>query len=266
MSVHQIESQFGPRAAAYAHSAVHASGASLGRMRDLLPLEPDWLALDVATGAGHTAHLLAPHVRRVVAADLTVPMLAKTRQLAAEKGLPGVVVCAADAQALPFAAAGFDLITCRLAAHHFPDVGAFLRQVARLLRPGGWLAVVDNVVPGSRLHGKKAWLQRQAGRYINAYEKLRDPSHQRCLSLEEWQDGLRMAGFLLVHQELLAMVLDFHEYAERAGVSELNKIRLRAMLFQAPQPVRAILTPQKAGDRITFHLWEAIIIAKLSVD
>jgi len=65
---------------------------------------------------------------------------------------------------LPFGGA-FDLVTCRIAAHHFADIGRFLRESARALRPGGLLAVVDNVVPCSRLRGKRADRQRQAGAY-----------------------------------------------------------------------------------------------------
>lgn len=261
MSGQHVQIQFGPRAAAYARSAVHAHGPDLIRLLDLLPLDPAWRVLDVATGAGHTAHALAPHVRQVVASDLTLPMLAQTRQLAQQKSLPQVMLSAGDAAALPFASATFDLVTCRLAAHHFPRIDQFLAEAARLLPPGGWLAVVDDVVPGSRLRGKKANLQRQAGRYINALEKLRDPSHHACLSQEQWQDLMQAAGFSLIQQELSFMPLDFDDYAARAGVSAANKLRLRAMLLQAPPPVLAFLTPQRVGDRITFHLGKAILIA-----
>lgn len=260
MNKQRIQTQFGPGAADYATSAVHAHGASLDRLLACLPLQPHWRVLDVATGAGHTAHLLAPHVQQVLAADLTLPMLAKTRQLAQEKGMSQVWVSAGDAEALPFAAASFDLVTCRLAAHHFPEISRFLAESARVLKPGGLLAVVDNVVPGSRLRGKKARLQREAGRYINAFEKLRDPSHHICLSLEAWQEAFSTAGFSLTHQELLPMTLDFAAYTARMRVLPLVKTRLQAMLFQAPPPVLAFLTPSLAGDRITFRLTEAILI------
>ncbi len=262
MSKQRIQTQFGPGASDYAASTVHAQGASLARLLALLPLQPDWRVLDVATGAGHTAHTLAPRVRQVVAADLTLPMLAQTRLLAQEKGLVQVSVTAGDAEDLPFAPASFDLVTCRLAAHHFPEIGRFLAEAARVLKPGGLLAVADNVVPGSRLRGKKAKLQREAGRYVNAFEKLRDPSHQRCLSIEAWQDALLDAAFTLEQQELLPMALDFDAYTARMRVPPADKVRLRAMLLQAPQPVLAFLTPQMTGDRITFHFTEAILIGR----
>ncbi len=136
MSKERVQKQFAPGAADYAISAVHAQGTSLARLLALLPLQPTWRVLDVATGAGHTAHTLAPHVRQVIAVDLTLPMLAQTRQLAQAKGLSQVEVSAGDAEAIPFAAASFDLVTCRLAAHHFPEIGRFLAEVARVLKPG----------------------------------------------------------------------------------------------------------------------------------
>ncbi|MCZ7669473.1 MAG: class I SAM-dependent methyltransferase [Chloroflexi bacterium] len=99
-----------------------------------------------------------------------------------------MVTQTADAENLPFSAASFDVVTCRIAAHHFEDNGCFLSEAARVLKSGAFLALVDNVVPGSRRRGKKADVVRAAGAYLNALEKLRDPSHVRCFSMEEWLD------------------------------------------------------------------------------
>ena len=81
-----VQQQFGAHAAAYATSIVHAKGASLGRLVELVKPEPHWQALDVATGAGHTAAAFAPHVARVIASDLTEEMLQEAGKLAAAKG------------------------------------------------------------------------------------------------------------------------------------------------------------------------------------
>ena len=263
MSKKRVRQQFGDKAAAYATSTVHARGRSLARLLELTAPSPDWHVLDVATGAGHTAHLFAPHVRRVTATDLTPSMLRQTRTLARQKDLPGVSVVQADAEEFPFAADRFHLVTCRVAAHHFPHIDRFMAETARVLRPGGLLALVDNVVPGSKLRGKKGRIPRQAGRYVNAFEKLRDPSHYRCLSIHGWRDAFYAAGFTIHHEEILPMALDFHAWTARMNVRPADIVRLRAMLRQAPKEVLEFLTPVFRGDKITFTLSEAIILGKL---
>jgi ubiquinone/menaquinone biosynthesis C-methylase UbiE len=142
-----VQQQFGAHAAAYATSTVHAKGASLGRLVELVQPERTWQALDIATGAGHTAAAFAPHVARVVASDLTDEMLAEARKLAAAKGYANMETAHADAEALPFADASFDLVTCRIAPHHFPNIAAFVAEVWRVLRRGGKFALVDNIAP-----------------------------------------------------------------------------------------------------------------------
>lgn len=260
MSTDKVQRQFGANAAAYASSRVHAQGESLSRLVQMAQPQKAWRALDVATGAGHTALTLAPHVAAVVATDITSEMLQMAAAQAASAGVSNVSFRQASAEALPFADSCFDLVSCRIAAHHFSDVDRFMAESARVLKPGGLLAVVDNIVPGSGLKGKKARLTRLAGEYINAFEKLRDPSHNRCLSLHQWEKAFRRAGFRLLHQELLAKTLSFGSWAARMGVSDENAIRLRAMLTQAPAEVGRFLTPQMADDRISFRLTEAILI------
>jgi ubiquinone/menaquinone biosynthesis C-methylase UbiE len=142
-----VREQFGRSAELYATSAVHAQGADLDLVvRFARPSSAD-LALDVSTGAGHTALALAPRVARVVATDLTREMLAVARRLAAQRGARNVEFREADVRALPFPDRSFDLVTCRTAAHHYPELGAAVREMARVLRPGGRLVVSDTVSP-----------------------------------------------------------------------------------------------------------------------
>lgn len=265
MSKEEVKKQFGANAANYVDSQVHAKGASLARLIELVQPQPDWQVLDIATGAGHTALTFAPHVAQVVATDITPQMLEKTAVLAQERGFTNVVTETADAEALPYDEHTFDCVTCRIAPHHFPDIPQFVREAARVLKPGGMLAVVDNIVPGSRLRGKKAQRQRDAGDYVNAFEKLRDPSHGRCLSQDEWVAVFQQAGLTLVAQEAARKEMAFDWWAARMNVSDADKVRLKAMLLQAPEPVAAFLTPQTTGDRINFYLTEAIFIGKTAV-
>lgn len=264
MSKQKVQQQFGANAAAYATSPVHAKGYSLARLVELTSPQPDWHVLDVATAAGHTAFTFAPYVAHVTATDLTPEMLVVAAGLAQEKELANLTFAPADAENLPYEAETFHLVTCRIAPHHFPEIQQFIHEAARVLKPGGLLAVVDNIVPGTHLRGKKARLINEAGAYVNAFEKLRDPSHGRCWSVSEWENGFRKAGFAVQHQELLSKEMEFGSWAARMQVSPDDTTRLKAMLVQAPTAVADFLTPQISNDRITFRLTELIIVGKLS--
>src|SRR5207245_11344753 len=100
-------------------------------------------ALDVATGGGHTALALAAIAREVVAFDLTEPMLRVARDFIRSRGAANVAFAAGDVDALPFRDGAFDAVTCRIAAHHFANVGTAVRQVHRVLRPGGSFLLQD---------------------------------------------------------------------------------------------------------------------------
>ena len=249
MSNEQIVEQFGENAAAYVSSTVHARGASLGRLVEIVEPEGDWQVLDVATGAGHTAFTFAPFVAHVTATDITPAMLAQAEILKTQRGLENVVFEEADAAQLPYANNSFDLVTCRIAAHHFANISQFVSEAARVLRPGRLLAVVDNVVPPGL-----------CGDYVNAFEKLRDPSHRRCWSLEEWLDSFSAAGLILKHQETLAKRLDFQFWAQRHDPAMQSY--LRAMLLEAGEAAAAFLQPQAGQDDIIFRLVEGIIVGQ----
>ena len=192
-----VQQQFGAHAAAYVTSTVHAKGASLGRLVELVAPQPTWAALDVATGAGHTAAAFAPHVGTVIASDLTSEILEEAAKLAKSKGLANMETARADAEALPFADGQFDLVTCRIAPHHFPDVAAFAAGVWRVLKAGGTFALVDNIAPDAlSTPGFSAGELSQAAQIYNAFEKVRDPSHARCLGMAEWTEVLSDRGFV----------------------------------------------------------------------
>ncbi len=244
-----IQAQFGQNAQAYAESKVHRLGASLARLLELVPPQSDWHVLDVATAVGYTAFAFAPYVAHVWATDITREMLDLAQQEAASRGLTNVTIEFADAEALPYAAASFDLVTCRIAPHHFGDVNPFIHQAVRVLRQGGILAIVDNVVPDG-----------PGGDYVNAFEKLRDPSHSRCLPLNEWLTAFADSGLTVTHQETLEKTMQFAFWAKRHDAH--TQQFLRTMLLYAPQEAADFLRPFTDEKGTNFRLQEGIIIGQ----
>jgi ubiquinone/menaquinone biosynthesis C-methylase UbiE len=263
MSKSLVQQQFGAHAAAYATSPVHAKGASLGRLVELVQPQPHWRALDIATGAGHTAAAFAPHVAHVIASDITDEMLEEARKLAAAKGLANIETAVADAEALPFADARFQLVTCRIAAHHFPDVGRFVAEVRRVLEPGATFALVDNISPDSAsTPGFSAAELTDAAIAYNAFEKLRDKSHGRCLGLAEWRDVITAAGLDVLHHEILPKAMEFAPWAARMEADAATTARLRAMLEEGTPALKAFLKLRLDAGALWFNLDEAVVIAR----
>ena len=252
MSKELVQKQFGAHAAAYATSRVHAQGASLKRLVELIQPQADWRVLDVATAAGHTAYAFAPHVAHVTATDITPEMIPVAAKLAAERGITNVTLETADAESLPYPDGSFDLVTCRIAPHHFPHVDRFVSESVRVLRSGGILAVVDNVVPDDVT----------AGDYINAFEKLRDPSHGRALSVAEWLTLFNQAGLAVFHHEVAPKSMEFTPWAERMGASLETIAELRRLLLEAPESAAAFFRLTQSDDELYFNLDEAIILGR----
>jgi ubiquinone/menaquinone biosynthesis C-methylase UbiE len=173
----------------------------------------------------------------VIATDITSEMLQLTSRLAREKNIPNLAVSAADALNLPFSDESFEVITCRIAAHHFSEPQSFVSEAARVLRDGGSLVLIDNVVPNAARKRKKANRGGDVGRYLNAFERLRDASHVRSLSQDEWSECFYQSGLRVVHQETIEKRMDFDEWGARMQVSEKDTARLLAMLRQAPVEV-----------------------------
>jgi len=182
----KVQEVFGKRAAGYVNSASHADQEVLRRVGEMCGDLRGKLVLDVATGTGHTALHLAPRAGRVVGLDLTRQMLELARRAEEERGIDNVNWLRGDVRSLPFLDGTFDAVCCRRAPHHFPDLDEALREMARVLRPGGVLVIDDRSVPGDP----------EVDDMMNLLDRLHDPSHVREYGAKEWDAALRRAGLL----------------------------------------------------------------------
>ena len=233
------QSQFARSAAAYVVSKTHAAGADLERMIELADPRPADRALDVATGGGHVARALIGRVREIVVADLTLEMLRAALDFLKSAGANQLHAVITDAEAMPLATGAFDLVTCRIAPHHFPLPERFVEEVARVLAPGGRFALVDSTVP-----------EGEVGEFFNEFERLRDLSHVRSLTIREWEELIRAAGLTLLATETFPKRHDFDDWTARMRVSPDTKAELTRRMREAPAEVHATYQPEWEGERL----------------
>jgi ubiquinone/menaquinone biosynthesis C-methylase UbiE len=178
---------FGERAAFYTTSPCHSDPKVLARVIEHASPRPGWCALDVATGTGHTAFALASHVAFLVGIDLTPQMLAEAEREKRKRSIPNVAFTCADARDLPFPDAAFQLVTCRRAPHHFPDIDRSIEEMKRVLPGGGRLLIDDRSVPEDDF----------VDRCMNRLDRLHDASHVRQYRPREWREMLEGHGFVV---------------------------------------------------------------------
>jgi ubiquinone/menaquinone biosynthesis C-methylase UbiE len=201
--------QFRAAGDAYVQSETHRLGKDLAMLVEVAEPRPDMRVLDIATGGGHTAIALAPLVGEVAMLDLTPEMLVHARKFARETGVEPVGVIAAAAESIPFADESFNLVTCRIAPHHFADVQSFVDEVARVLMPGGAFVLIDSLAPDIKAYDE----------FINKVEQWRDPSHVRAYSMTEWTEFLGRAGLRLETSEIIVKRHEFASWTERSRMA-----------------------------------------------
>ena len=263
MSKDLVRELFGANAAHYVVSDVHAKGASLARLVELVGPGADWEGIDIATGGGHTALVFAPHVKHMIASDLTQQMLDQVEKQVTEKGIDNVSTHIADAEDLPFDEGRFDLVTCRIAPHHFPSIPQFVAEVFRVLKPGGTFALVDNASPDTATNpGFSDEELAEAAATYNLFEKIRDPSHDRAWTTGEWLACVDEAGFNIEHSEILPKKMSFDTWIKNMSVPADKVPGLAAMLHEAKPAFAAYIQKREDDKGLGFTIAELLIIGR----
>jgi ubiquinone/menaquinone biosynthesis C-methylase UbiE len=241
---------FARRAAHYTTSAAHTDPQVLARVVELAVPKSDWSVLDVATGTGHTAFALAPHVAVVTGSDLTPAMLVEAQKLQASRAVANVSWHLSDVHRLPFADGSFDLVTCRRAAHHFARIHQALDQMKRVLCPGGRLVIDDRSVPEDDF----------VDACMNELDRYHDESHVRQYRAGEWRRMLEALGFVveivepyLKHRPLTSLTQD---------VSKENVQKIHQVLERLSEAQKRVFNLVELQGRRYLNHWYVMVAAR----
>lgn len=216
--------EFTHQAPAFDRAPVYRAVETLDRLVAALPLDPSDTWLDVACGTGIVSLAVAPRVARVVGLDVTAAMLAQGQAAAHASGIINVDFVEGDGQALPFADGEFGGAVTRFALHHLALPERTVAEMARVVRPGGFVALADHLTSG----------RVAAALWHQTIERLRDPSHWASLPPETFFDLGSAAGLRLVRRQEIPFSLDFAEWLERGSGGRSHRQEIATLLARPP--------------------------------
>src|ERR1700682_836953 len=186
-----------------------------------LALASEALAIDVACGPGTFTRPFAPRVRRAVGVDLTPAMIEKARAEAARAGITNIEFICGDIYELPFTDGVASIVACGYAFHHMQEPARARSEMARVLRPGGRIAIVDITAAegaGGALHNK--------------IERVRDPSHTSAQTVPQFHSLIHDAGLRLLSEDGGLHWYDFALWMRNAGGApgDVNYVQVRRMM------------------------------------
>jgi SAM-dependent methyltransferase len=214
----QVREQFRAQAVTFTDEGFAARG--LEWIVTQLAPESGELVLDVASGAVHLGRALARRVAYVSALDLTPEMLRQGQRLAAAQSLPNIAFLVGDATALPWTAQQFDLVVCRLALHQVADPATVVREMLRVTRSTGRIGITDMIADDDPVVAAES----------NRLERLRDPSHNRTLTLTEICSLLTDNGASVTTTARRDHPLDLEDWMSRTGTPSPARSAIRECL------------------------------------
>ena len=237
-----VQKQFAKTVEAFAKFAVRDSANVLAEKVEFAKPQPGDFALDVACGPGAFALALAPRVKFSRGIDLTHEMILQARAFQNERNISNAAFDEGEAEQLPYPDGIFDLVTCQCSFHHIPKPEMALKEMVRVAKPQGRLAIIDTLGPESdskfELH--------------NRIECLRDPSHTLSLRLTTYLAMIERNGLEILHQSLKRRKRSFNQWMLRAGLEPKHKryAETRKLLEESVRGDRAGFSAQPQGEDI----------------
>jgi ubiquinone/menaquinone biosynthesis C-methylase UbiE len=235
--------QFNRQSDRYGKSHILADTSDVNESLAGISPRPGGRALDIATGGGHTALLVAQRGWKVTAGDVSERMLENAKKLLGEAGFE-LETRLFPAEEVPFEAGTFDLVTTRVAPHHFSSPDKYVAEVARVLAPGGHFLLIDGTVPDG---------DRETEEWIHWIEKWRDPSHGRFLSRAAWEKLVRDCGLEIVSSRIHEKKQpDLNWYFDIAATPTDARIKVLDSVRAASPRVRHALKLADEGGKIVW--------------
>lgn len=249
------QEQFDRQSACYGKSHILSDTSDVADIIARVPAGQGRRALDVATGGGHTGLYLASQGWEVALTDISPAMLERASAAAAERGLR-VETRQHTAEEMPYADATFDLVTCRVAPHHFSSPESFVRESARVLRQGGSFVVIDGSVKD--LPRSERGEPSKAEEWIHQVEKLRDPSYVRFITPRQWRRMCDLAGLRVLVCELHPFKQpDLNWYLDVANTSPENRAKIFELVRTAPDSARKLFRLTEESGKIVWW-WQRL--------
>ena len=252
-----IRKEFSRQATSFGDKGLTLSSQEyLEWMVSILPLQTAFRVLDVAAGTAHLSRAIAPHVREVVAIDMTPEMLEEARKEIAKSGLHNVWLEEGDAQNLPYQDNSFDMVVSRLALHHFEEPEVQLGEMVRVCKPDHMVGIIDLVSPDD-----EALIE-----CYNHLERLRDPSHTTALTRAQLINIMEGAGLSINQIDMRDITVDFQRWVEMTGTDKQTDATIRRELEQEIEGGKKTgMRPYREDGLLKFlQVWSVIIGMKSS--
>jgi ubiquinone/menaquinone biosynthesis C-methylase UbiE len=240
--VEKIRRQFSRQAKAYAEMQQTRDEKPLRGLVALAGVSASDRVLDVACGPGFLTLAFAEKCRGVVGVDATEELLGLARREAARRRIENATFVQGDATRLELGEGPFDLASCRAAFHHFPEPARVVREMIRVVKPGGKLLIADML--GSEDPEKAT--------YHDRIETLCDPTHTRALPESEFDALFREAGLEILQRPTSELDYEVEEWLEHGGPGDQAAAEIRTLLEASIERDLCGLRVRREGEQLHF--------------